>query len=427
MRDRRRKGTGIAAGVLAAAAAAAVACSTVLGIGDRSIDPTLDAAADGSGSSSGGSSGMASGSSSGSSGSSSGSSSGMTSGSSGGSGGATSSSSGTGGDSGAGDAGAGDASACGDPCVLASGLNHPFMMTSDDTRVYWTEFGDDQGTANGSVKSCPVAGCGSGPLVYAIALLNPRGVVVDAQNVYWGTATYGNVNGGIWSCPIAGCANGPKQLATAGIPYGLAVDGAYVYWVDGDAYTVLRVAKAGGGSSSLLYDAGSGAINAPRFCAVDSAYVYLTDTQTGVYRMPLTGGNPAQIAPPNGTYGYWPLVLDTNSVYYGGAGQILRADKTWTDGGVPIVSTVPDPDGLALDTATGALYWSDWGSGFANDGTIGKVPVAGGGSTVLAASLATPEAVAVSGNYVFWLSNGTLDVDSGSALSSTGTLLRRAK
>jgi hypothetical protein len=312
---------------------------------------------------------------------------------------------------------------------MATGLNHPFLMTSDATRVYWTEFGDSQGTANGSVSSCPIDGCGAGPLVYAKGQLNPRGIAVDAQNVYWATATYGGITGAIMSCPVAGCTGGPTRLADAAIPFGIALDANYVYWVDSDDYTVRRVAKTGGGGGgSLLWDAGSGGTYTPRLCAVDSSFVFFTDSSGGVYRVPLTGGDPIPIVGANNPYGSWPLAIDTNNVYFGWVGGIFMSAKTATglEAGTPVAMNIQDPDGLVLDTASGNLYWSDWGSGNAYDGTIGKVPAAGGNSSTLQAALVSPEAVAVSGNYVFWISNGTFD-DAGDTSASTGTLMRSAK
>jgi hypothetical protein len=321
-----------------------------------------------------------------------------------------------------------DANACADPCVLATGLNHPFLMTSDANNVYWTEFGDAQGTANGSVKSCPVGGCPpSGPLVYAPAQLNPRGIAVDGQNVYWASATYGSVNGAIWSCPLSGNRCSPTQLAPAGIPYGVAVDTMYVYWVDNSDDTVHRVLKSGG-PDNVLYDGGGPSVVEPKFCVVDTSYVYFTDVNAGVYSLPVTGGSPLTIA--TGTGQATPLVVDTNYVYYGPLGGIFAIMKGTQDGGLAIASGIADPDGLVIDPATGTMYWSDFGSTVADDGTVGKVSTDGGGKVVLAASLVSPEAVTVSGSYVFWVSNGVLDdagLGSGATIPSTGALYRRTK
>jgi hypothetical protein len=206
-----------------------------------------------------------------------------------------------------------DAAACPAPCVLATGLNHPFLMTSDANNVYWTEFGDTQGAANGSVKSCPIGGClSSGPHIYAQAQTNPRGIAVDGQNVYWGSATYGGVTGAIWSCPLAANTCSPTQLASAGIPFGVAVDATYVYWVDNDDSTVHRVQKTGG-SDMLLYDGGPGTVSAPEQCAVDNNFVYFTDSNSGVYSVPIRGGPPFTIA--TGAGQATPITVDTSFVY----------------------------------------------------------------------------------------------------------------
>ena len=94
--------------------------------------------------------------------------------------------------------------------------------------------------------------------------------------------------------------------------------------------------------------------------------------------------------------------------------------------GGPFVNGVLEALDLKRDPGTGLIYWANFGTGTANDGTVGRF-APDGGKTVMQASLATPEAVAVSGNYLFWVS----DVRSVSAgydtTPSTGVLRRTAK
>ena len=355
------------------AALGAVACAGILGIQDRALDSE-----DGGGSSSGG-----------------------------------------------GDDGSGGG--CTDPCTMATGLDHPFMMTADEANVYWTEFGDDEYAGNGSVKSCPAAGCGAGPLVYAVLQSAPRGIAVDAQNVYWATATSQDQNGAIWSCAIAGCGGKPTKVVDANVPYGIALDGTYVYWVDNYDDTVNRAPKAGG-SMRVLWDAGSGAVNNGQECVVDGTFAYVTDQDFNLYRVPVGGGDIVQMyTQAGGWFGPAPVAVDPSGVYLGTPGQILRFDKNAADaGGTAVESTVAGPSGLTIDPATSTLYWSDWGSGTGKDGTVGQVPLDGGGPTVLAQAVTTAEAVAVNGTYVFWLSNGT-PASSGGATTGTGALYRTKK
>jgi hypothetical protein len=311
---------------------------------------------------------------------------------------------------------------------MATALNHPFNMTADESNVYWTEFGDDPTSENGSVKSCPVTGCGAGPLVYAVIQASPRGIAVDAQKVYWGTSTSQTKNGAIWSCPIAGCNGQPTKVVAANAPFGIALDAQYVYWTDNYDDTVHRALKAGG-ADDVLWDAGgTTGLNNGQECAVDSTNVYATDQDFNLYRVPIGGGDLVTMyVQSGGWYGAAPVVVDPGGVYLGTPGQILRFDKTAVDaGGTPIVSTVAGPSGLMIDPATSILYWSDWGSGSGTDGTVGKVPLDGGASTVLHQALTTAEGVAVNGTYLFWLSNGT-PASSGGATAGTGALYRTKK
>jgi hypothetical protein len=324
----------------------------------------------------------------------------------------------------AGDAGS-DAGVCADPCVLATGLNHPFLIASDANSVYWTEFGDSLGAGNGGVKACPVAGCGTRPMVYASGLTNARGIAVDGTNIYFSAA------GAIYSCPLSGCVGGPSILTAAGSPYGVAVDATYVYWVDDSDNTAHRVPKTGGGASQVVYDAGDGVVYRPFKCVADGTYLYFMDYDENAFRLPVAGGPLAFLGSGNngGVFGNsFGITTDPANVYFGGNGVVLRADKLTIDSGAPISSTVRLAAGLAWDPTTSTLYWADWGSGNGNDGTVGKMASDGGSAQLLVASLATPEAITISGNNIFWLSNGALDdAGTGFTVPSTGALIRRAK
>jgi len=315
-----------------------------------------------------------------------------------------------------------DANECQTPCVLATGLNHPFLMASDTNNVYWTEFGDGLGSGNGSVKGCPIAGCGGHPTIYAQGLVNPRGIAVDSSNIYFGAV------GAVYACSLGGCSGNLIQLASADQPYGVAIDSTYVYWVDYGSSTVHRVAKTGG-ADSVLYDAGDGVVYEPFQCAVDGTFIYFMDYDENAFRLSVSGGSPALLGSGNNNSVYgtaFGITTDPSSVYFGGNGIILRADKTIVDSGVPISTRVPLAVGLAYDVTTSMIYWANWGSGTSSDGTVGKMAGDGGSAQVLAASLDPPEAITISGDSVLWISNGVWG-DAGDTLPGTGTLVRRSK
>jgi hypothetical protein len=296
-------------------------------------------------------------------------------------------------------------------------------MTSDTNSVYWSEYGDTLGSGNGYVKGCPVTGCGAGPIVYAQGLTNPLGVAVDGASIYFGAS------GAIYTCPLSGCTSGPTILTAAGQPYGVAVDASYVYWVDDADNTVHRVAKTGVGSQ-VLYDAGDNVVYEPYQCVVDGPFIYFMDYNEDAYRLSVGGGPLTWLGSGNngGVYGKsFGITTDPTNAYFGGNGVVLRADKMTIDGGAAISSAIPRAAGLGYDPATNMIYWANVGSYNGNDGTVGKMAVTGGSAQVLAASLATPVAITISGNNVFWLSYGMINAAGTDTVPSTGALLRRAK
>jgi len=121
---------------------------------------------------------------------------------------------------------------------MADGLDNPYGMTSDVSNIYWVECGDAYGAGNGSLKSCGVDGCANSPVVWQTNLMNPRGVAVDSNYIYWGTgtSTHLGIVGGVWSCPLSSggpvACTSPSRLATGLVPFGITPDRDYVYWAD---------------------------------------------------------------------------------------------------------------------------------------------------------------------------------------------------
>jgi hypothetical protein len=85
------------------------------------------------------------------------------------------------------------------PCDFGGATNkRPFGVTADTTRVYWTNQGDGakEPYTNGSVVSCPLAGCCATPDVelWKSPTGQPMGLTSDATALYW--VNY--ANGAVW-------------------------------------------------------------------------------------------------------------------------------------------------------------------------------------------------------------------------------------
>lgn len=334
-----------------------------------------------------------------------------------------------------------EAAACPDPCDMADGLDNPYGMTSDVSNIYWVECGDAYGAGNGSLKSCGVDGCGNSPAVWQTNLMNPRGVAVDSNYIYWstGTSTHLGIVGGIWSCPLASAGpvacTSPSKLATGLVPLGITVDRDYVYWADVGANSVSRVAIASPGSQELLYgepDGGLGTvfIDSPTQVVVDNTNLWVIDASSNVYYLPKSGGTPNMMYLSSGTIAAGITVDPKGIVYFGDKNQIWSGD---VNGSTLVVSNYAlQPYGLYIDHTTGLLYWADFGNGLDNDaGSVGRVSTTGKNPTYLQRGLAIPDSITVSGSYVYWLSGGQL-ASTGSttttyAIKNTGVLWRTAK
>jgi hypothetical protein len=309
--------------------------------------------------------------------------------------------------------GACDAGVC-QPVALttSNGTNRqPTDIAVDDASVYWAEpysngtvYKADKNGNNAIVMFDQTAA--SGHVTF------PFHLTVDSNSIY--VADYG---GYVLSCAISGCGGNPNTLGTLNAgnsnPIYLALGGAYVYASDNDG-NVWRMPRDGGASPSsvamyspVLPDSG-GSQSVPFELAVDTTAVYFTNGDGTVQKAPLDGGALQQLgAGPVQTAGGIALgngvVYFTQNVDPGGTVNSL----TTAGGGTLNVIQGGQHQPFSIAADANNLYWVTEGSNpDLHDGTVMMCPLTNCTNPIkLAGAQLDPVGIAVDSTAVYWVNN----------------------
>jgi virginiamycin B lyase len=235
-----------------------------------------------------------------------------------------------------------------------TGLAGPYAVAVDGAHIYWTNY------FGGAIERANLDGSGVNQ-TFVTGLADPYGVAVDGAHIYWT-----NLNGGaVGRANLDGSGVDQSFITGARSPTGVAVDHAHVYWVNHvNGGTIGRANLDGSGvDQSFITGAsppsGGETVNGPYGVAVDGAHIYWTNyTHSGslgranldgsdVDPTFITGVDYSTRVAVDSAYIYWTNLLN--------GGAIGRANLDGSGVNQSFITGLSDPYGVAVDSLSGPL------------------------------------------------------------------------
>jgi len=263
--------------------------------------------------------------------------------------------------------------------------------------------GGDGASSSATTSSSSSGGSGGdarGPVVLASGQQQPQGIAIDATHVFWTTGSSEldrvSKDGGEITV-LASTLLDP--IVSSG--WAIAVDDTSVFWTSGSGQKVYRVGKEGGRVTVLLQQAGF-----PSSIALDTDQLYVTTYSDTLLSLPKVGGAAVPLTSEAGTFATG-IALGGGFLFWTTGATVKRVP---TSGGatVTVVSESGSVDGLTVHAET--LYWSTHVTGSTTGGAIRRADLDGQQVATLVEGLDHPGALAVDGDTVFVLDEGSGEV-----------------
>jgi hypothetical protein len=305
------------------------------------------------------------------------------------------------------------------PVTLA--LTHGSVgLAIDSTFIYWAD--SEAGAINKVSTALTHTGTPT-PVVSGVDVRNVQGIATDGTYVYW---TNKSAAGAVYRALPTGA--GLTTLASnQSQPDWIASNGTTVAWTNqtGNQVMTAPVTSDGGVAPKQLNLTGEQG-TVPAGIAIDSANVYYAAKTAGgglAESVPLVGGGPVSEL---GAATFVGIAADSNYVYWTG-GSANPSVYQNTKAGTPTTEKTIAAGALICPlaiTSDGAnVYFLDQGTiACAPPGTDGgalyRIPIGNGGAlpAPLVRGLIDPQAIAVDGTAVYWVTGGP-----------TGSVMKLAK
>jgi hypothetical protein len=275
--------------------------------------------------------------------------------------------------------------------VVATLSSGSYALAIDDANAYVDLY------ETGPVYRVALDGSGITPL-YSFVATN---IAVDATSVF-AVGTSGQVV----SCDKRGCNGQYTTIAeNQSGAWGLAANERGVYWTSQSTAGGVTEALFAGGGVDLVTQTGPA-----HGIVVSGGTIFYTGQlqpgpgQEAVLSIPIAGGSPTILVPPDPADNPLAIAVDCTNVYFatndGSRSKVSRAG-----GAVTTLATGQGYPSFSMAVDADRLYFIDDAAG-----EIRSVPIAGGDVTTVASGQSNPGAIAVDAMYVYWtnLGDGTL-------------------
>lgn len=199
-------------------------------------------------------------------------------------------------------------------------------------------------------------------------------------------------------------------MVTAAALWLAAPAGAYIYWIDGVSGGPSSIGRANPDGSSPNQTFLPGLFD-PYGMAVDGQYIYWSQFNSSIWRAPLNGtGAPEQyitgLSTPEG------LAVDSQNIYWVNSGTNTIGRARLNDPGNPDSTfiTVPTGNTIGKGIAVGDGYIY-WGNNNSNLLTIGRASLSGppNPNTNFVSKAGGAWGVALAGGYLYWADGNSID------------------